>query len=248
MTHPAKTLKPRTAAGAREKPVIFPPEMVRAILDGRKTMTRRLVKHPSGPVPSAFEYCEGVWLPSFATEHDRVNADVGHRYCPYGKVGDRLWVKETWNYGGFTLGDNQRFTAPFITKTEPNIPTWVEYAAAVPDGEHPPKWRPSIHMPRWASRITLEITAVKVERLNSITEEDALAEGVASLPVKVLGWGSPAEQGGYGELPVQPDPLTVFEMLWESIHGRGAWKLNPWVFAISFKRIAPPAGPARGAG
>ena len=176
----------------KERPILFSGPMVRAILDGRKTQTRRVVK----PQPD--------WI------RPRVSDDgIAHGYCgsgptdgikcPYGTVGDRLWVRESWAKSG-EVGDA------------------TEYRADNPDPIGA-KWRPSIHMPRWASRIDLEITGIRVERLQEISERDAMAEGCEYLTNSVA--------------------RSNFVKLWISINGQDSWSANPWVWVIEFKRIKP---------
>jgi len=189
----------------KERPILFSGPMVRAILEGRKTQTRRIVK------PQPVE-----------TEWRRIA-------CPYGQPGDRLWVKET-----FATKQVKGLT---IASTKPNDPEAEMLARAthrfrayradqwendeVPEGM---TWRPSIYMPRWASRLTLAIVRVRVERLQDITEEDAIAEG-SQEPALV---------------PIVGACLTeraVYAKLWEAINGAGSWALNPWVWVVEFKRV-----------
>lgn len=195
----------------KERSILFSAPMVRAIIEGRKTQTRRIAKerdvivvHPNGQV-----LARGGWLPELC--------------CPYGVPGDRIWVRETWAPGCDENAARQL--------GRPNC-----YYRAT-DGEPPShmlpfKWRPSIYMPRWASRSTLEIEAVRVERIIEISEEDAMAEGVvyrdtcwyATDDPNALPWMTAS--GAYREL-------------WESINGFGAWDANPWVWVIQFRRITP---------
>lgn len=197
----------------KERPILFSGPMVRAILEGRKTQTRRIAKdrdgitvHPNGQVLE-----RGGWLPELC--------------CPYGKPGDRLWVKETFQMHTTLAGIR-------VTYREGNADAWIELPETwegIPDDNH---WRPSLFMPRWASRITLEIESVRVERIIEITAEDCIAEGIYQQggqwiidgSVTGLGWMQP--EGAYREL-------------WESINGFGAWDANPWVWVIQFRRITP---------
>ncbi len=166
-----------------ERPILFSADMVRAILDGNKTQTRRIAKARQ------------------AGEHVR-HTLIDCR-CQYGVVGDRLWVREAFSYAhGQGLDDHG--------------PIWY-WADGNPEDGDWTKPKPSIHMPRWASRITLEITEVRLEQLQAISEEDALAEGV-------------------GPGPRHRDP---FGLLWEHIHGPGSWYANPFVWVVSFQRITP---------
>ena len=170
----------------KERPIIFSTEMVRAILEGRKTQTRRVIK----PQP---EGMDEVYFRDF-------RRDFGGRKCPHGQVGDGLWVKEIYyqDPGGgiWYRADNDE---------------WLQ------DHE---SWRTPLFMPRWASRITLEITGLRVERLQDITEEDAVTEG---LP--------PREQTGFDTARYR------YHILWDSLNAkRGyAWDSNPWVWVIEFK-------------
>ena len=140
-------------------------------------------------------------------------SDWNERPLPYGKPGDRLWVRETWHDASSSLHSCALYRADGIDL-------------------HWDKWTPSIHMPRWASRITLEITSVRVERLQDISEADALAEGIPSI-----------DTPGAWTLPIPANPnlpaiyLGAFCKLWESINGPGSWAANPWVWAIEFRRV-----------
>lgn len=192
-----------------EKPILFSGEMVRAILDGRKTQTRRVVKpQPWDEALHTAGGCGWAWAKSGpgATQFDWNTTPVAlaaqiTKYCPYGLPGTRLWVRETWQCDPV----NHRTLCYRATGhgSDCKIPTHL--------------WRPSIHMPRWASRITLEITAVHVERLREITNEDARAEGC--------------------EVTASDHTVDTFADLWESIHGPESWAANPWVWVIEFRRI-----------
>lgn len=210
----------------KERPILFSGEMVRAILDGRKTQTRRIVK-PAVGYQSEWLSAAGInSSPSLRicrTNPDNIfgaqmdhpkGGPLGFVKCPYGEPGDRLWVRECFSYSN--LGDTA-------------IRDWVWYwADSNPTDGDWTKPKPSIHMPRWASRINLEVTNVRVERLQDIGDKDATAEGCP-------GWyhESYPDQG-------EPDgkrPTEEFAELWESINGAGSWDLNPWVWVIEFKRI-----------
>ncbi|UGB46950.1 hypothetical protein LQ772_06575 [Frateuria edaphi] len=220
-----------------ELPILFSAPMVRVILAGRKTQTRRVVK----PQPnlqttewSAAAGDTGRWIglgPSEATGGTRQT--WGWAPCPYGAPGDRLWVRETW---GYRVGcgvnptteavieyraDSSKATLPVpagesgLPRQRPNMTdeellAWWE------------SWRPSIHMPRWASRITLEVTGVRVERLQDISGDDACAEGI---DLDFHDSWHPSNQRG------------AFKKLWESINGAGSWDANPWVWVVDFRRI-----------
>ncbi|EPY4011490.1 hypothetical protein NL495_07870 [Klebsiella pneumoniae] len=201
----------------KERGMIFNGEMVRAILDGRKTQTRRPIKWKQTRFTEIGEREDGSkWPWSEDAEHA---CDFWHP-CPFGAVGDRIWVRETWASG---LSTKSTLAYRATHKRED-----------LEDGFYDTiKWTPSIHMPRWASRILLEITGVRVERLNAISEEDATAEGVP--PAGSL---LPDYPGTF--LTPKGDFATAkvaFQRLWESIYGEESWKAKSWVWVISFKRV-----------
>ncbi|HBS6293330.1 TPA: hypothetical protein RGL45_004892 [Klebsiella pneumoniae] len=209
----------------KERGMIFNSEMVRAILDGRKTQTRRPIKWKQTRFTEIGEREDGSkWPWSEDAEHA---CDFWHP-CPFGAVGDRIWVRETFctvddtQYGGGKWVD-YRATPKF----EASHPAGWDCA---PNDAEALKWRPSIHMPRWASRILLEITDVRVERLNAISQEDAQAEGM-----ELTGWRPTySDPDSGGEVLT---PYDNFAQLWESIYGEESWKANPWVWVIEFKRV-----------
>lgn len=199
----------------RERGIIFNAEMVRAILDGRKIQTRRIVKNV---MPD-----NGMWLKKPTKTRSGTTTHVldapKHNLCPLGKVGDRLWVRET--FGNRVVRDALGGYGEFIT-----------YRASKPDAVYctcasgdviPMKWTPSIHMPRWASRITLEITDVRVERLKDAGDTEFKAEGY---PLgRELTGGS-------------MDPFCWFRNLWDSVSPTNfKYGDNPWVWVIEFKRV-----------
>jgi hypothetical protein len=206
--------------------------MVRAILDGRKTQTRRVVRtHPPFPtrgwLGSFWDALQGLWLWEERWESmnnsGRGSEFVGHAKCPYGMPGDRLYVREAWAQVG-TL--DPPYTV--YRATYPNdLPLRLEN---VPDDIRSAgyRWRPSIHMPRELSRLTLEITDVRLERLQQITGEDVLAEGVDN------GKSNPAMGERWHAMQ-----RMAFASLWDSINaGRGfSWNVNPWVWAITFCQV-----------
>lgn len=202
----------------KECPVIFNSEMVRAILDGRKTQTRRVVSDRhlhlidvASQVGECYPLESGI---------DHANSQSYYReHCPFGQVGDRLWVRETW--ARYNIDQDAHDMA---------------YRATTPD-DWPKecRWRPSIHMPRWASRITLKITGVRVERPNDISEEDALSEGIDAD-------GLAESQDKYDciadhNITGRPTAKGHFSDLWQSIYGVDSWKANPWVWVIEFRRV-----------
>lgn len=180
----------------KERPILFSAPMVRAILDGRKTQTRRIVEitHRTPGLAACLEPADPSWVrPKFGAE-----------LCPYGVPGDHLWVREThyvWS-AGYKDGSGRV----------------IAYRSTEPDS--PCTWTPSIHMPRWASRITLEITDARVERLQEITRGDCMQEGC---PFQNMANG--------------PDPRDWYAQLWGQINGAGSWDANPWVWVVAFKRL-----------
>ena len=191
----------------KERPIIFSTEMVNAILEGKKTQTRRVIKHS-----------KKLWIQEQVSNINK---------CPYGQVGDRLWVKEThyrygkWNKNGFTKTGRQKWAFKATSKD-------VKYFDNPPDDVKPNSYRkeawykrPSIFMPRLVFRITLEITGIRVERLQKITEKDAIAEGFVSFQIMPSGI------------------IENFRAYWNFINAkRGySWESNPWVWVIEFRSI-----------
>lgn len=216
----------------KERPILFSAPMVRAILDGTKTQTRRVVK-PVGNDDGfvILDYGDGGW-PYRSDDGDSTTHTVkrgGKLYhdetphtCPYGQPGDRLWVRETFH----TVDGHSAFYR-------------ADYAHDPKgDKEHGIVWTPSIHMPRWASRITLEVTSVRVERLNDITPIDACAEGLSQRTAKmhhrrIEQFGLP----GWRDVHWRFSPVDAYRMLWEQINGAGSWEANPWVWVIEFEVV-----------
>lgn len=194
-----------------ERGMIFNDEMVRAILDGRKTQTRRPLKWKQTRFTEIGEREDGSKWPW--SEDAEQACDFWHP-CPFGAVGDRIWVRETWAEAGAGAPDLKLYRANYPE----HVPTHYEN---VPPAEEI-RWTPSIHMPRWASRITLEITGVRVERLASISDDDAGKEGYPA---------NPAPYGG------DMDKWLWFRQLWDGIYLEQSFKHNPWVWVIEFKRI-----------
>ncbi|MBX4728069.1 hypothetical protein C0Q74_05845 [Klebsiella pneumoniae] len=218
----------------KERGMIFNADMVRAILDGRKTQTRRPIKWKQTRFTEIGEREDGSkWPWSEDAEHA---CDFWHP-CPFGAVGDRIWVRETFQgpLFDYDLMDNYckdptPFEKPeFCVYKADGVPAPEFYDA---DDELHCCWRPSIHMPRWASRILLEITDVRVERLNAISEEDARAEGI--IDGGCLNCGEPEPCGCANP---EPDATDAFAYLWQSIYGQDNWNANPWVWVIEFKRV-----------
>lgn len=204
----------------KERPILFSGAMVRAILEGRKTVTRRAI-NPQPFIDASGNFCWNGRNYGQTFEGPRSSAlaspipcsKTKRVACPYGKPGDQLWVRETCFINGPDKG------AEVIYKADP-LPNWEGEEADI-------RWRPSIHMPRWASRIQLEITAARVERLQDIIEEQAKAEGatceLAEIDSVRLGAASTYRAG--------------FQRLWQSINGPESWDANPWVWVVEFHRI-----------
>ncbi|HFE4607969.1 TPA: hypothetical protein ACF26F_003972 [Klebsiella quasipneumoniae subsp. similipneumoniae] len=225
-----------------ERGMIFNAEMVRAILDGRKTQTRRPIKWKQTRFTEIGEREDGSkWPWSEDAEHA---CDFWHP-CPFGAVGDRIWVREAYRFPASLDDVSPTGVGKMAVATgyrKPWAPTFYEFTGTFSDGwkgfETPPKvsdagkLRPSIHMPCWASRILLEITDVRVERLNAISEEDARAEGI--IDGGCLNCGEPEPCGCANP---EPDATDAFAYLWQSIYGQENWNANPWVWVIEFKRV-----------
>ena len=187
----------------KERPILFSGPMVCAILAGRKTQTRRVMKcrMPHDRIVDMLRYKDADRKPTGEwglCSHERVISE--HIHCPYGAPGDRLWVRETHyvQSAGYADGSGKL----------------ILYKA---DGDAPTTWTPSIHMPRWASRITLEVTEVRIERLQNISAADSVAEGCDSCT-----------------------PCDQFRALWTFIHtadGPNGWAANPWVWVVGFRRV-----------
>jgi len=205
----------------KEHGMIFNGEMVRAILDGRKTQTRRIVSDRHLNLIDVGSQIGECYPLECGIDHE--NSQSYYReHCPFGTIGDRIWVRETWAEAGAGAPELQLYRANYPE----HVPSHYENVPLAEDI----RWTPSIHMPRWASRILLEITGVRVERLNDISQQDAQAEGM-----KLTGWRptySDPDSGGDVWTP-----YDNFAQLWESIYGVDSWKANPWVWVIEFKRI-----------
>jgi len=189
-----------------ERGILFSAAMVRALLDGTKTQTRRVVnvKNPDWIRRHVHPYKSDNNNGKVVYGWDGNAGDV--LTCPYGQPGDRLWVRETWA----PHPDFPETTHRGVYRADPEC----KYDVA--------RWRPSIHMPRWASRILLEITGVRVERLQDISEADAVAEGISQ---------------HYAE-GRRVSCRVAYAWLWESINGAGSWDANSWVWVVEFRRIA----------
>jgi len=206
----------------KERPILFSSTMVRAIIDGRKTQTRRVVKLDAELRGRGCASLEGSWWdPSFGGRLKVPGPhETTHRlFCPYGLPGERLWVRETWQHEDGSCDDHKC-----------GQPTHI-YHKATESFPESIRWRPSIFMPRWASRITLEVTSVRVERVKEISEEDAEAEGVKRGSCNCTNWAV----CGYSLSSYR----LAYSKLWESINAKRGfgWDKNPWVWVIEFKRV-----------
>ncbi len=253
-----------TAMKVKERPILFSAPMVRANLDGTKTQTRRIVKF-SDPFKVGQEHEHRIFKMAYKTNDGnwgwldgtidpvplRLLIGPGKK-CPYGRVGNRLWVREAF------------LVQPDLWKIN-HSPQPIHYLATTKrEGVEDYIGKPSIHMPRWASRIDLEISEVRVERLQDISEEDAKAEGVPEYQETILGrrmnqavmYGNPSAPQTFMGIPIQriftvesPEPKDEpplvrsyrvnYQALWEEINGPGSWDLNPWVWVIKYKRVRP---------
>lgn len=200
-----------------EKPVLFVAPMVRAILAGRKTVTRRVVSRQVAADLDGFL-------------HESMDIRVAGRGCPYNA--DRLWVRETWRTAARDGINGAEYAADGafvpIANTREAADAWVD---AHENGKHGSKWRPSIFMRRWACRLVLAVESIRVERLQDISEEDARAEGVTAQPHPLL-----------ATTPVGTSAKDEFADLWQSINGKRpgcSWDANPWVWRVAFSRVTP---------
>ena len=223
----------------KERPILFSTPMVRAILEGRKTVTRRALKMP-----------HGFWETSAAGELVPIPAN-----CPHGKPGDRLWVRESHTQVFEVDIPQGRYAGPIGTAGSPARPDWKSRYVYRADGDmpnvqwhhvgdsQPVRWTPSIHMPRLACRILLEITDVRVERLQD-------GEGETAFESRYIAEGINRIHQGDGDYAFHPfksepgpgswtDPFDAWRELWVSINGAESWNANPWVWVVEFKRVTP---------
>lgn len=253
-----------TATATKERPILFNGSMVRAILNGGKTQTRRIVKpQPGGNVEwtNCFK-AKGAgragvwgWLDTAIPGDGPLPESMALR-CPQGKPGERLWARETHAFvtcdkdaPGAFRGSDHGITSDFGE--------WFRVAYAADPGPitwDPPNFRPSIHMPRWACRLEMEVTSVRLERLQAITEADAQAEGATSRTVSrhynQRGWSMDWSRVG----TTRPNGAVIdegdiclgtarmaFANLWNKVYGPEAWDSNPWVWVVEFKRVTAPS-------
>ncbi|WP_048764961.1 hypothetical protein [Acinetobacter sp. 243_ASPC] len=203
------------------RPILFNAEMVKAILDGRKTQTRRVLRvqppltdknvmplYTMEPEPKVTE----VTMHEIMDDRMPFPSSISRHKCPFGKIGDQLWVRESFGTKIRSLGGTPHESLTY----KADNPVEMAYYDCNGKG-FPVKWKPSIHMPRWASRILLEITNIRVERLNDISVEDALAEGIAHKTMNC--------------------PRHEYFQLWNDVYGEMAHESNPWVWVIQFKAV-----------
>lgn len=217
----------------RERPILFSGPMVRAILAGSKTQTRRIVKPQ--PLPE-LRAQDGSWAaPGEYVWNRPLARDVSIESrvrCPYGAPGDRLWCREAFRLLPMCGTWEIAYRADEELSRDVPVSLHAQAEAAFRLGRgglHVP-WRPSIFMPRWASRLTLEVTGVRVERLHAISDADILAEGVTREAVEAL---VPAAE----DLPRDVSLRDLWEMGWTAINGADSWAANPWVWVVSFRRV-----------
>ncbi|MBJ2303897.1 MULTISPECIES: hypothetical protein [unclassified Pseudomonas] len=218
-----------TSPQSKERPILFSAPMVRAILEGRKTVTRRAIK-VQPRIDASGNFCVG----SSNYGQDGYGKPVTKHFingcCPYGKPGDRLWVRETWARVGNSDPGYLTFGATYPDCLPPdleNIPAASEI-----------RWKPSIHMFRRDSRILLEITDVRVERLQDISEAQAIAEGVEPFTdFQPTGHWRRYRDGGMNSYVA--NAVASYASLWTEINGAGAWEANPWVWVVEFKQVTP---------
>lgn len=222
----------------KERPILFNTAMVQAILAGRKTQTRRVMKPQPEETPSDYPK-RGHWWPSKNHQHMLHIENEMQQWeglaggaSPFGDIGDRLWVRETWCMSVNEDGHPINAGGQLCSKDHAEL-----FYRATPSESLEAKWVPSIHMPRWACRIILEITSVRVERLHNISDADAMAEGI----MRWTGndedrYGINAEYCGFGTAgswKFCETPIKAFQQLWYSTGGQ--WNANPWVWVIEYK-------------
>lgn len=223
----------------KERPILFSGAMIRAIRDGRKRQTRRVVK-PTQSTPKVLPLHMEPWvidgeqqtddhgLPCWAGFHPEYPGEAKWFSCPYGQPGDRLWVKETWH--PFGIGTSPNWISDRVIYRADNegvqpfdgCTSWPLPAPVVWAGKQSSAWKPSIFMPRWACRTVLDVVSVRVERVQDITHEDAVAEGCYE--VEGRSWGR-----------------LGFSQLWDTINGKRGygWDSNPWVWVVTFPEVRP---------
>lgn len=219
-----------TAIKTKERPILFCGPMVQAILDGIKTQTRRIFKPQPvrGMACDHWEFDGQVYISDEFMQDHLFHEVYGVKGSPYGSVygdgsADRLWVRETWRGHPGDIDDPITLNykaGDHVRDIDRDSVQWERHEDLLDW-----KWKPSIHMPRWASRITLKLTNVRIERLHAITEADAIAEGNPMYDVKTE-----------AKFAI-PGPIFRFEHLWKHINGAVSWDVNPWVWVIEFKKL-----------
>lgn len=231
----------------KERPILFSAPMIRAILNGTKTQTRRVApisrldirQQDEGMVTWSVAFAKPVkgTLASHSggkLSTDQASRIVASQFCPYGQPGDRLWVREAFQpllaegsdhwKADWKTGEGYAISYPATD----GIKEWID-----PDDNIGSGCKPSIHMPRWASRITLELTGVRVERLWEISEADAIAEGIERSYDQ---WRDYRTDQAVN-YPNAATPIDSYRTLWEQINGQGSWDINPWVWVVEFRRL-----------
>lgn len=212
----------------KEAGLMFKAPLVRAILEGRKTQTRRVLKPqpaPNHPHDGGTKWVQerGLHVPVGSVGHLSVREKMGLR-CPMGQPGDRIYVRETWANGIHALAAERDEDGPFVYAADGDLAV---------QGRLGERWKPAIHMPKYAARIWLEITGVRVERLQDMSKADAVRDGgLHQLPATGR---YVVNQGDQYFGMATHDPLELFREIWESTGGD--WAANPWVWVIDFKRI-----------
>lgn len=207
----------------KEIPILMSTPMVQAIIEGRKTMTRRVVKPLTPDVDIVYSHGDHETGKHYRKSGVNGVAELGFR-CPYGKPGDILWVRESWNWVDGFLGSG-----------------WYIFKASEEDSDQL-RWKPSIHMPKEAARIWLEVTDVRIQRVQRITHKDAIAEGASDSLV----YSEMKLMTGLGDWKI-PSPFSGYQFgflsLWCQINGCDSWLANPWVWVISFKVLSATGKP-----
>ena len=247
----------------KERPILFTAPMVQAILEGRKTQTRRILKgidlqyvqadksYESGEVYSTYQafYDNGKYS---VTRHS-LKDWVSILKCPYGNVGDELWVRENV-YADHDQSEvitcAKYFDGVSVlydgTHDDPDADEYEKYEGSLAHWWYSRETCPSIHMPRWASRIQLRITDIRIEQLKSVSEQDAISEGLKSISKdgELFKWGLPDYDGfpgndnhGWPWNCWEISPISAFMKVWEMVHGEGSWNKNPWVWVVEFELI-----------
>ncbi|WP_034949781.1 hypothetical protein [Erwinia oleae] len=218
----------------KERPILFSDQRVRALLSGQQTQTRRIMKSQlMGPGQDNHEGCYGIDVINNHLQGNRVMGMENLSYhCPYGQPGDRLWVRETWR--GPIIDANEvsdyersptRFKNPRYCQYRADTSHFVDRA----DQEDQSGWQAGIHMPRWASRIDLEIARIRVEKIQDISEDDVMAEGVQTDSHFLNNF-----------FTMHNEPVSAkdaYRKQWALQYGGTSWEVNPWVWVIDFTRI-----------